>query len=290
MPQHDKPVLLPAPPLPPGPRHALVIATASYGDPQLTQLRSPVREAADFAAVLGHQAIGGFAVTTLVEETAVRIRREIAAFLHKRVAEDTVLIYLSCHGLQDRRGRLLFAATDTEMPLARATAVRSADLLEELDECKARRQILILDCCFSGSFGDKAGGEFNLEQQLSGHSRGLEILTASRRFEYSYEGKPLNGVTTGSVFTTGLVEGLRDGAADGDRSGHITVEEAYDYAFRMSSGMARRRRRNAGCMAAKAGRSSWPEARSAGACSKGPRRQGLWCGVQSRWCAVCLGE
>ena len=234
MPQQDKPVLVPAPPLPPSPRHALVIATARYEDPQLTQLRSPVRDAEDFAAVLADQEIGGFAVTTLVDQTEVRLRREIAAFLHKRAAEETVLIYLSCHGIQDRRGRLLFAATDTETRLPHASAVRAAELLDELDECKAHRQILVLDCCFSGSFGDKAGGSgggFNLEQQLRGHSRGREVLTASRGFEYSYQGKPLDGVTTGSVFTTGLVEGLRDGAADRDRDGRITVEEAYDYAF-----------------------------------------------------------
>jgi len=69
---------------------------------------------------------------------------------------------------------------------------------------------------------------FNLEMQLQGHSRGREVLTASRGVEYSCQGKPLDDVTAGSVFTTGLVEGLRGGAAERDRDGHITVEEAYD--------------------------------------------------------------
>jgi len=120
--------------------------------------------------VLADQEIGGFAVTTLVDQTEVRIRREIAAFLDNRAAEDTVLIYLSCHGIQDRRGRLLFAATDTQTPLPHASAIRAEELLDELDECQAHRQILILDCCFSGSFGDKSGGVGggpNLEQQLA---------------------------------------------------------------------------------------------------------------------------
>lgn len=236
MPSSDEPVLVPAPSLPPGPRSALVIATNTYADSRLRQLRSPVKDAEDLAAVLADPAIGGFTVTQLVDQLESRIRRAIAAFLKGRQPEETVLIYLSCHGIQDPRGRLLFAATDTETEYPHASAVRATELLDELDECAASRQILILDCCFSGSFSETKGGakgELDLARQLRGHSRGREVLTASRGFEYSYEGEPLDGgdEITGSVFTTGLVEGLRTGHADTDKNGHITVEEAYEYAF-----------------------------------------------------------
>jgi hypothetical protein len=234
----DQSVFVPAPDLPPGSRSALVIATSNYADPQLGQLRSPVRDADDLAAVLADPAIGGFKVTTLIDQTESRIRREMAAFAADRSPDETVLVYLSCHGLQDARGRLLFAATDTDAKYPHATAVRATDLLGELYECRAHRQVLILDCCFSGSFSDAKGGrkgELDLERQLRGHGhghgRGREVLTASRGFEYSFEGEPLDGEITGSVFTTGLVEGLRSGAADGDNDGYIRVEEAYEYAF-----------------------------------------------------------
>jgi excisionase family DNA binding protein len=160
----------------------------------------------------------------------LQIRHEIDTFLAGRVTDETILIYLSCHGIQDERGRLYFAATDTVKKQLRLSAVRAADLLEQLDDCRARRQILILDCCFSGSIGD-AKGDLDLEHQLGVHSRGREVLTASRGSEYSYEGKPIDGAITGSVFTAGLVEGLRTGQADTDRDGHITVEEAYQHAF-----------------------------------------------------------
>lgn len=230
----DQSVFVPAPDLPLGSRSALVIATSDYADPQLGQLRSPVKDAEDLAAVLADPAIGGFKVTTLIDQTESRIRREIAAFVAERDPDETVLVYLSCHGIQDARGRLLFAATDTDAKYPHATAVRATDLLDELYECRADRQILVLDCCFSGSFSDSAGarkGELDLERQLRGHSRGREVLTASRGFEYSFEGEPLDGEITGSIFTTGLVEGLRSGAADVDKDGYITVGEAYEYAF-----------------------------------------------------------
>ncbi len=225
-----QPVFVPAPELPLGPRNALVIATSRYDDEELRHLRSPVRDAEDLAAVLAHPSIGGFSVTSLIDKTELQIRQEIESFLSGRGPDETILIYLSCHGIQDDRGRLYFAATDTKKKQPRVSAVRAADLLEQLDDCRARRQILILDCCFSGSFGESKG-DLNLEHQLSAHTRGREVLTASRGSEYSYEGELIDGAITGSVFTTGLVEGLRTGRADRDRDGRITVEEAYQHAF-----------------------------------------------------------
>ncbi len=61
--------------------------------------------------------------------------------------------------------------------------------------------------------------------------RGRVILTASRAGEYSFEGVPLDGKPTGSVFTTALVEGIRSGVADRTMRGWVTAGEAYDYAF-----------------------------------------------------------
>jgi uncharacterized caspase-like protein len=148
-----------------------------------------VRDAVDFAAVLADPAIGGFAVRSLVDKTESEIRRSLAMFLDGRGTDDTVLIYLSCHGIQDPRGRLYFAASDTISKYPRASAIRAAELMDELDECRARRQVVILDCCFSGSFSDHKGGP-NIEQQLAGHSRGREVLTASRGFEYSLVRQP----------------------------------------------------------------------------------------------------
>ena len=209
----EQQLVVAAPDLPPGPRSALIIATSTYADSQLRQLRSPVRDAEDFAAVLADPEIGNFSVSQLIDQPEWRIRREIAAFLHGRDTEETVLIYVSCHGIQDERGKLYFAATDTDTKLHYATAIRASDLLVELDDCPASLQILILDCCFSGAFSENnraPQGEFDLGRELRGHSQGREVLTASRAFEYSFEGEPLGDEITGSVFTTGLVEGDQD--------------------------------------------------------------------------------
>ena len=222
----------PAPDLPAGPRAALVVATSSYEDPELDQLRAPARDAEELVEVLANQDIAGFAVTSLINQAEPRIRRAIGAFLANRDSNDLVLVYLSCHGLLDTRGRLYFAAADTAKAQLGSTALESAWLLDQLDECRARRQILILDCCFSGAFARAGKGDVDLQNRLTGQGRGRAVLTASRAGEYSFEGIPLPGqAVAASVFTAALIEGMRTGAADVDGDGYVTLDEAYSYAY-----------------------------------------------------------
>jgi hypothetical protein len=143
-------------------------------------------------------------------------------------------VYLSCHGLVDLRRRLYFAARDTTKDRLAATGVEAQWLLDQLEECRARRQVLILDCCFSGAFaaGAKGTDELGLGERFLGQGRGRVVLTASRGSEYSFEGEPVPGQDIpGSVFTHALVDGIRSGAADLDRDGYVSVDDAYGYAF-----------------------------------------------------------
>jgi Caspase domain/WD domain, G-beta repeat len=222
----------PAPDLPPGPRAALVIATSAYDDKQLSQLRAPARDADELAQVLADPDIANFTVTSLINQSDTQIRRGIGKFLAGRGADDLILVYFSCHGLLNKRGNLYFAASDTAKDQLGSTAVSSGWLLNELDECRAQRQVLILDCCFSAAFARGSKGDMDLEQRLTGHGRGRAVLTASRGGEYSFEGRPLPGqAVPGSVFTAALIEGISTGRADANGDGHITLDEAYSYAF-----------------------------------------------------------
>jgi uncharacterized caspase-like protein len=99
-------------------------------------------------------------------------------------------VYLSCHGVLDRRNRLYFAATDTVKTQLSSTGIPSAWLLDQLEECRARQQVLILDCCFSGAFahGSKADADLDLERRLAVQGRGQAVLTASRAGEVLLRG------------------------------------------------------------------------------------------------------
>lgn len=215
-------------------RAALVIATGKYKDGQLARLRAPASDAKALAAVLGDPTIGAFNVVVLADQPAQQVRLGVQDFLSERGANELLVVYLSCHGIRDARGRLYFAAADTRKTHLASTGIESDWLIERLGECKARRQVLILDCCYSGAFGTgaKGDGDLDLQRHVVGHGRGRVVLTASREREYSFEGRALPGAgITGSVFTAGLVEGLRTGGADENRDGLVSVEDAYDYAY-----------------------------------------------------------
>ena len=218
----------------PGSRLALVVATSMYTDPGLRRLRAPARDAADLAQVLADPAIGGFTVTTVIDQPAQEIRLAIEDLLDGRGTGDLLLVYLSCHGLLDVRRRLYFAAIDTRKDRLGSTGVESAWVLDQLEHCRARRQVLILDSCFSGAFayGAKGEADVGLRDRFLGQGRGRVVLTASTATEYSFEGDPTDTASpAGSVFTAALVQGLRTGAADTDHDGQVSVDDAYAYVF-----------------------------------------------------------
>ncbi|HXB50171.1 MAG TPA: caspase family protein [Streptosporangiaceae bacterium] len=214
-------------------RLALLIATSDYSDPALRQLRAPGRDASDLAEVLAAPQIGRFAVQTLINARCGELQETIEEFCADRRLDDQLLIYLSCHGVLDDRGRLYYAATDTRRQRTAATAVAAAWLNERLEDCRARSQIVLLDCCHSGAFASGAKGQpdLALEQRFRPEGRGRVVLTASRGTEYSFEGNQLSGVGVQSVFTQAIVDGLRSGDADRDKDGLITVTDIYHHVY-----------------------------------------------------------
>ncbi len=215
----------------PGRRLALIVATSDYRDPTLHQLRAPGRDASDLAEVLGDPAIGIFDVRTLMDTPSDQLLRGIAQFCGQASPGDLLLIYLSCHGVLDDRGRLYYATIDTERSLLSATAVAAQWLTEQLDDSRAHRKILLLDCCHSGAFarGAKGGSELALKDRFSG--RGNVVLTASGATEYSFEGANVVGEGVRSVFTRAVVDGLRTGQADRDKDGLVTVNDLYHHVY-----------------------------------------------------------
>jgi len=96
-----------------------------------------------------------------------------------------------------------------------------------MESSRSKRQVLILDCCFSGAFakGMAAKGDaVNLQVQLGGQGRA--VLTSSSATEYSFEHKE----STLSVYTQYVVEGLRTGIADQNGDGMISVDELHEFA------------------------------------------------------------
>jgi uncharacterized caspase-like protein len=214
-------------------RSALIIASSRYQDRDLRRLVGPAQDAKALARVLADPSIGGFKVKMLLNEPSYKVNQAIEAFFANRKRDDLILLYFSGHGIKDEDGRLYFATTDTRRQTLRTTAIPATLVNDVMSYSRSRRQVLLLDCCYSGAF---ARGMLPKSDQLVGtmgqfEGRGRVVLTASDAMQYAFEGDKVRGRGVRSVFTSALVHGLKTGEADLDRDGHISLDELYDYVY-----------------------------------------------------------
>src|SRR5215469_8549883 len=213
-------------------RHALIIATFQYEDADLQQLVAPAQDAEALQRVLGDPKIGGFEVKTLLNRPASEVSTAVEDFFLDRARDDLLFLYFSGHGLRDENGHLYFATVDTKLldhsRPKKASAVSANFVKDVLQSSNSRRQVLVLDCCYSGAFASgllaRGAPEAGVRDQFEA-GRGLVVLTASNAIQQSFEradGEP-------SVFTRHLVRGVETGDADLDRDGHISLDELYEY-------------------------------------------------------------
>lgn len=212
-----------------GRREALIVATGQYQDKGLRKLRSPAQDATALSRVLSDRRIGDFHVEQVIDETEASIRRALHRFFSDRRRDDLLLVHLSCHGIKDDEGRLYFAGTDTTRQALEVTAVSAAFLNDQMERCRARSIMLLLDCCYAGAFatGSKGDEGVHLKEKFEGHGRA--ILTASNAIEYSWEGDTLSGQGQPSVFTSAIIKGLQTGDADRDGDGRVSFYELHEY-------------------------------------------------------------
>lgn len=214
-----------------GRRLALLIATHEHEDPALRRLTAPAADVEALAAVLRDPAIAGFEVTVLINEPHYRVGEAIAELYRARRRDDLTFLYFTGHGLKDDDGRLYLATSNTRRDSLLFTSLPAEQLDYAMEGCASRQKVLVLDCCYSGAFpagrGVKADTEVHALEKFQG--RGRTVLTASDSTQYSFEGDQVHGSAPQSVFTRHLVEGLREGSADLDGDGDITVDELYSY-------------------------------------------------------------
>jgi uncharacterized RDD family membrane protein YckC len=224
-----------------GARHALIVATDTYENDGLDQLRSPGQDALALAGVLGDSEVGGFDVDVVRNEPAHVVARRVEDFFADRARSDSLLLHFSCHGLKNASGQLFFAATDTLPERLSSTAV-SADFVRRcMAEGRARNAVLFLDCCYGGAFmegmGARGAADANVFDSFSarsfGSGRGWAVITASSAMEYAFEGTELaeDHHVRPSVFTRALAAGLASGEADLDADGRVSINELYDFLY-----------------------------------------------------------
>ncbi len=213
---------------------ALLVGVSDYQpESGLPALPNAANDPQAMKRVLEAAEIGGFDEARLLLNPA---RQELEMAIYElfvnRAADDVLLFYFSGHGVLDQNYNLYLTVPKTQKDRAGAvippTAVAASYLQAQMNNTLSERVATVLDCCFSGKFGEgltaKDGGSLDLEQFLGGPGRA--ILTSSNSTQYSFQQKNAEL----SIYTQFLVEGLETGAADRDQDGWISADELHRYA------------------------------------------------------------
>ena len=203
-------------------RRFLVAASANDGGPGKARLRFAHQDADGMASVM--RSLGGVSAqdalmlqqpdTASLLSTLRELSRRMAAERQTGSRMELVLYY---SGHSDEQGLLLGTQRLPYLVLRRALEGSGADV-----------RLAVLDACASGAALRAKGGTRHQAFRIEGAEglRGQAYLTSSRAEESSQESDRLKG----SVFTRAFLTGLR-GAADLDRDGKVTLQEAYRFAY-----------------------------------------------------------
>jgi len=209
---------------------ALLIGVSEYGN-GIPPLSAPPNDVEAIRRVLEDPNLGGFdAVKPLINPDLEKMQIEIEWLFANRRRDDLLLLFFSGHGITDDDNHLYLTTRTTAINNFRATAVRASFVQGQFRESLARRQVIILDCCYSGAFANgwqaKSVSVDIVKKELG--ATGKAVLTSSTAIQTSFQQEE----STISLYTQYLVEGIETGASDTDTNGEIYVRELHKYAKR----------------------------------------------------------
>jgi hypothetical protein len=221
-------------------RHALLIGVSEFTDRRLARLNAPTNDVIALRGILQDSSRGSFdSVELSVNEDFLAVRDHLSRFFHDRAPDDLLLLYYSGHGILGRGNRLFLATAGSNLDTPRDRSVSAKEIRDFIEDSRAERQIIVLDCCHSGAFAGDAKAAAPppavTSETFSGGDAGLYVLTAADALQFAWDGAELRGgdeaAGGSSQFTSWLVEGLEKGEAAPDDE-QVTMDALYRYLLR----------------------------------------------------------
>jgi len=224
-------------------RHAFVLGIDRFEDPAFASLR--FAEADARAMEERFQQLQFESTTSISTEgpsSRAGILAELDTFLAGRGPDDTVVVYLSTHGVVDYVGgppRRYLVARDTRRDDLRNTGIEVRELIRRVEAAPSRWKVIVLASCFGGT----GEGVHSVEGPMPDHRRGKPALPplppASRRatvvLSASYADSPAweDPALGHEIYTYFLLEALANPTSDEtdlDGDGVLSAFEAHGYA------------------------------------------------------------
>ncbi|MGI5328440.1 caspase, EACC1-associated type [Actinomadura nitritigenes] len=211
-------------PDPPASR-AVLIGTSRYTHRSLDDLPAVAANLAVLAELLRSPDVWGLPARncTVVADPATAAELITPIVQAAAEATDTLLVYYAGHGLVARlAAELHLALTGSEKDKASYTAVPYGLIREELAASRADRQIVVLDCCYSGrALGRMAGGDSAAIVADEAVIEGTYLIAAAAETKtaLSVPGEPH------TAFTAELLQVLRRGVPG--KGPHLDLDTLY---------------------------------------------------------------
>jgi uncharacterized caspase-like protein len=215
--------------------YVLVVGINHYRDREL-QLKYAVQDGQAIAAAISHTSAPLFRdvkVTELINDQAtLQGLKQTFSNIKKQIApKDVFLFYLAGHGATIG-GRYYFLPEDFRFyneDSVRQNAINQDDLQNWLAEIPARKSLILIDTCESGSFSNAMVAMRGMAQKTAiaklTRATGRATIVASTATQPAAEGYHGHG-----VFTYVLLEGLKHADASfGNRDGYTDLFELAAY-------------------------------------------------------------
>ena len=201
-------------------------------------LKYAYKDARDFAALFSSQGKSAYKLFSRVQiDTligAAALTNEIRGMVElikgkfhtgQIASDDVVMLFISSHGFVDEKGDFRIQGSDYSPERRSSTSVSyKNDILGQLESIPCKK-IIFIDACHSGGARANSADIIRAIHDIKNAPTGFAIMTSSSRDEESYEDvKWQNG-----AFTEAMITGLRDGKADDNNNGIITLMELESY-------------------------------------------------------------
>src|SRR4051812_34543583 len=171
--------------------YALLLGISEFTDPRLAKLNAPKGDVEALARVLQDPERGTFdSVVTCIDQDVQTIRDQLVALLDGRAPEDMVLLYYSGHGIITKGQRLFLATGKSDFDRPQARSLSALEMRDMLEQSRAGKQVVILDCCHSGAFVDGAKGVVTPvtdDTFAVDSAEGQYVLTATDALQFAYD-------------------------------------------------------------------------------------------------------
>ncbi|MGR3274245.1 GUN4 domain-containing protein [Acaryochloris marina NIES-2412] len=215
-----------------GRRAALLVGISEYGE-GFEPLPGSLNDVQAIADVLEDPECGAFEVEDLTNCSDTSLESAIEGFFSGQDADSLLLFYFSGHGDLGSGGmlnqQLHLCAKNSRKEngrLIESSALSARFLKRQMDLCRAKQIVVILDCCYSGKIADlltKGEGDIEFDELKAS---GRVILASSSAANVALQER--DGL---SLYTQFLIEGM-EGAAYPGQGDWIVARNLHEHADR----------------------------------------------------------